>query len=79
MREGVSLRCRREERKVAIIVASKEMSLAKGIFGTVAKQYQAIVGSRVASMGLKYEDLLLESDDVEKALNRIPVDVKVAR
>ena len=55
------------------------MSLAKGIFGTVAKQYQSIVASRVAAMGLKYEDLLVESDDVEKALNRIPTDVKVAR
>jgi hypothetical protein len=55
------------------------MSLSKGIFGTVAKQYQKMVGARVASMGLKYEDLLVESDDVEKALNRIPVDVKVAR
>ena len=55
------------------------MSLSRGIFGTVAKQYQKMVGARVASMGLKYEDLLVESDDVEKALNRIPVDVKVAR
>mgnify|MGYP006253826243 CR=1 FL=1 len=65
--------------KVVLLRRVLEMSLAKGIFGTVAKQYQAIVGSRVASMGLKYEDLLLESDDVEKALIRIPVDVKVAR
>ena len=55
------------------------MSLAKNIFATAAKQYQSIVRSRVAAMGLKYEDLLLESDDVEKALNRIPTEVKVAR
>ena len=55
------------------------MSLAKGIFGTVAKQYQAIVGARVAAMGLKYEDLLVENEDVDKALNRIPKDTLVAR
>jgi len=29
--------------------------------------------------GLKYEDLLLENDDLEKALNRIPKAVKVNR
>jgi len=29
--------------------------------------------------GLKYEDLLLENDDLEKALNRIPKGVKVQR
>jgi hypothetical protein len=29
--------------------------------------------------GLKYEDLLVENDDLEKALNRIPKSVKVQR
>ena len=29
--------------------------------------------------GLKYEDLLLENDDMEKALNRIPKSVKIQR
>lgn len=44
-----------------------------------AKQYQGIVRNRVASMGLKYEDLLVESDDVEKAIGRIPKHVKIER
>jgi hypothetical protein len=30
-------------------------------------------------IGLKYEDLLLENDDLEKALSRIPKSVKVQR
>ena len=55
------------------------MSLAKGIFATVAKQYQKIVAGRCATMGLKYEDLLIESNDVEHALNRIPKDVLLER
>ncbi len=29
--------------------------------------------------GLKYEDLLLENDDMEKALHRIPKNVKTER
>ena len=55
------------------------MSMVKGVFATVAKQYQGIVRNRVAAMGLKYEDLLIESDDVEKAINRIPTAVKIER
>jgi hypothetical protein len=55
------------------------MSLAKGVFGAVAKQYQNMVKGRVAAMGLKYEDLLVESDDMEKALIRIPKATLVAR
>ena len=55
------------------------MSMVKGVLATVAKQYQGIVRSRVAAMGLKYEDLLIESDDVEKAINRIPTAVKIER
>ena len=56
-----------------------KMSMVKGLLATVAKQYQGIVRTRVAAMGLKYEDLLIESDDVEKAINRIPSAVKIER
>ena len=33
----------------------------------------------ISHIGLKYEDLLLENDDLEKALSRIPKSVKVQR
>ena len=33
----------------------------------------------VHSIGVKYEDLLLENEDLEHALNRIPHNVKVER
>ena len=51
------------------------MSFAKNIFATAAKQYQSIVRSRVAAIA-QHEDLFLESDDVEKALNRIPTKLR---
>ena len=44
-----------------------------------AKQYQGVVATRCAAIGIKYEDLLVENDDMEKALNRIPHEVKIQR
>ena len=35
--------------------------------------------ARFSTIGVKYEDLLLENDDMEHALNRIPHSVKVER
>lgn len=51
----------------------------KGVFSMVAKQYQGIVASRCAAIGVKYEDLLVENEDMEKALSRIPQEVKIQR
>ena len=64
---------------IVYLLNPSTMSMVKGLLGTVAKQYQNIVRTRVANMGLKYEDLLIESDDVEKAINRIPTVVKIER
>ena len=45
------------------------------VFGTVAKGYQGIVASRLGAMGLKYDDLMIEGGDLEKALGRTAPDV----
>lgn len=44
--------------------------LFKSIFGFVAKQYQASVKKSLAPYGLKYQDLLVEYDDVKTAVER---------
>ena len=41
--------------------------------------YRAEVGKRLASRGLLYEDLLVETADVKLALSRLPKDVLAAR
>lgn len=59
------------------------MSFATGLFNTVmgvaAKQYQKMLGARLAAAGLRYDDLLIETDDVLKALDRIPPQELVER
>ena len=59
------------------------MSFASGVFNTVmnvaAKQYQKVLGARLAAAGLRYDDLLIETDDVLKALDRIPKQEKIER
>lgn len=44
-----------------------------------AKMYRAEVGKRLASRGLMYEDVLVETTDVKLALSRLPKDVLMAR
>mmetsp|Transcript_2211 Transcript_2211/g.2300 ORF Transcript_2211/g.2300 Transcript_2211/m.2300 type:complete len:105 (-) Transcript_2211:97-411(-) len=53
--------------------------LANGLIRTVAKQYQAIVAARLAPYGLKYNDLLVETEDVKGALTRIDPDILLER
>mmetsp|Transcript_18816 Transcript_18816/g.24819 ORF Transcript_18816/g.24819 Transcript_18816/m.24819 type:complete len:111 (-) Transcript_18816:259-591(-) len=41
-----------------------------------ASMYQAALGRRLREFGLRYEDLLIETDDVQKALDRAsPEDI----
>lgn len=49
------------------------------IWSNMGKAYRAEVGKRLASRGLLYEDLLIETDDVKLALSRLPKDVLAAR
>ena len=42
------------------------------IWSNMGKAYRAEVGKRLASRGLLYEDLLIETDDVKLALSRLP-------
>jgi len=53
--------------------------IASKVFGTVAKGYQGIVASRLGAMGLKYDDLMIEGGDLEKALGRTAPDVTYER
>ena len=59
------------------------MSFVSGVLntfvGVAAKQYQKVLGARLAAAGLRYDDLLIETDDVMKALDRIPKDEKLER
>jgi len=59
------------------------MSFATGVFNTVmnvaAKQYQKVLGARLAAAGLRYDDLLIETEDVQKALDRISNEEKLQR
>jgi len=49
------------------------------MFGMFAKQYKAIVGGRLAAVGLKYEDLMIEGPVLEKALSRTSPAIVVDR
>ena len=53
--------------------------IVKKVIGMAAMQYQKIVAKRLAASGLKLEDLYVETEDVEKALSRIPADVLLER
>ena len=49
------------------------------LWQTAGKMYRAEVGKRLASRGLLYEDVLVETADVKLALSRLPKDVLMAR
>uniref|UniRef100_A0A7S2FYD9 Cytochrome b-c1 complex subunit 7 n=1 Tax=Florenciella parvula TaxID=236787 RepID=A0A7S2FYD9_9STRA len=54
--------------------------VGKNVWNSVAKVYQAGVVQRLNQYGLKYDDILNESDpDVKIALSRMPGDLQVAR
>eukprot|EP01041_Mallomonas_annulata_P011180 gene11180-23359_t len=53
--------------------------LMNGIFRTVAKQYQKVVASRLAPYGLKYDDIIVEKDDVQTALARLDSQSQLER
>lgn len=55
-------------------------AISARVLGIVAKSYQKAVVSRLNQYGLKYDDILNESDpDVILAVSRLPPDVKQAR
>jgi hypothetical protein len=54
-------------------------ALANSAFKAVSKVYKGIMASRLGAVGLKYEDLMIEVDDVEKSLKRIDHETLVAR
>ena len=49
------------------------------MFAKFAAAYRANVGKTLASRGLLYEDILVETADVKLALSRLPKDVLNAR
>ena len=51
----------------------------QALWKRAAQSYKAEVGSRLASRGLLYEDLLVETADVKLALSRLPKEVLAAR
>ena len=55
------------------------MSFLSQVWGKLGQAYRAEVGKRLASRGLMYEDLLVETADVKLALSRLPKDVLAAR
>ena len=55
------------------------MSFLKQAWSKMGAAYRAEVGKRLASRGLLYEDLLVETADVKLALSRLPKDVLAAR
>ena len=55
------------------------MSFFGGMMKKAAQVYKANVGKELASRGLLYEDLLVETADVKLALSRLPKDVLNAR
>jgi hypothetical protein len=54
-------------------------AIVNKFIGIAAKAYQRSVSKKLAAYGLKLEDLYVETDDVEKALHRIPNHVLVER
>ena len=55
------------------------MSLFKKVFETVAVKYRASFAKKLNVYGLRYDDILLEDDDVQKALSRLSPEVQFAR
>ena len=55
------------------------MSFLTKLWQRAGAAYRAEVGGRLASRGLLYEDLLVETEDVKLALSRLPKDVIAAR
>ncbi|CAM9947739.1 unnamed protein product [Heterosigma akashiwo] len=49
----------------------------QGVVNQAAGVYQRALGARLREFGLRYEDLLIETDDVQKALDRAtPEDIQ---
>ena len=55
------------------------MSFLKQAWSKLGQAYRGEVGKRLASRGLLYEDLLVETADVKLALSRLPKDVLNSR
>jgi len=55
------------------------MSFMSQLWKRMGVAYRAEVGQRLASRGLLYEDLLVETADVKLALSRLPKEVLAAR
>ena len=49
------------------------------VFKQVSKVYKGIVGARLKAAGLKYDDLVLETADFQKAMSRTTADVQEDR
>jgi hypothetical protein len=51
------------------------MSLAAKVFESFAVRYRASFAKSLNAYGLRYDDILLEDDDVQKAISRLsPAD-----
>ena len=57
----------------------RHMSFLSQMWSRAGAAYRLEVGKRLASRGLLYEDLLVETADVKLALSRLPKDVLAAR
>merc|ERR1719424_1017879 len=53
--------------------------MLEGLWKQAGKMYRAQVGKELASRGLMYEDIMIETTDVKLALSRLPKDVLNAR
>merc|ERR1719453_2910792 len=49
------------------------------LWSRLGAMYRGVVGKELASRGLLYEDILVETADVKLALSRLPKDVLNAR
>jgi ubiquinol-cytochrome c reductase subunit 7 len=45
------------------------------VLAPFAKVYKSVVASRLAAVGLKYDDLMIEGGDLSKALSRTSPDI----
>jgi len=55
------------------------MSFLTSMWQSAGRAYRAKVGKELASRGLLYEDIIVETSDVKLALSRLPKDVLMAR
>merc|ERR1719327_1061503 len=55
------------------------MSFMQQLWQKAGAAYRAKVGKELASRGLMYEDIMIETADVKLALSRLPKDVLSAR